>query len=91
MKITANKNDKRHITDVSITPVISATAYNWFSTVPVLNHHKSIDTFSFIALGKSVTQNIKSCYWKTLPIERNPFPAMNQTLSSYRVHISPTK
>jgi len=31
------------------------------------------------------------CYWKTLSIERNPLPAKNQTLRSYRVHISPTK
>jgi len=30
-----------------------------------------------------------SCYWKALPMERNSFQAQNQTLSSYRVYISP--
>jgi len=77
----------------------------WFSNIPLKEtkcrptillephkkfYHESIDWFCFIALTKSVTQNIR-CYWKTLSIERNPSPAKNQTLSSCRVYISPTK
>jgi len=54
--------------------------------------HKPIDTFCFIALAKSVTQNMRGVTDRqTLPNERNPFPAKNQTPSSYTVYVSPAK
>jgi len=53
-------------------------------------YHKTIDTFFLIVLTMSVTPNFR-CYWKTLPIERNPFLQQRFRQISYRVYISPTK
>jgi len=54
-------------------------------------YHKSVDTFCIIALTRSATQNIGGITERHLFVEKNPFSAKNQTLSSYRVYISPTK
>jgi len=48
--------------------------------------HKSMDTFWFIALTKSVTQNIRGVTERLCLIARNPFPVKNLKLS-YTEHI----
>jgi len=54
------------------------------------NYHKSIDTLCFIALTKSVAQIIEVLLIDTT-YRKESVPSKNQTLSSYRVYISPTE
>jgi len=44
-----------------------------------------------IILTTTKSGSIFNIQKKLVSIERNPFSAQNQTLRSYRVHISPTK
>jgi len=65
--------------------------YNFVSEPHKKNYHKSVDTFCFIALTKSLLHKLLEVLLIDTTYRKESFPSKNQTLSSYIGYISPTK